>query len=218
MSNALWTYESEAWSRGITYLAGIDEVGRGPLAGPVVACAFLISGKPTNFPAVNDSKKLSGHTRLELAAALRKAPGIHIGLGIVEPAMIDQINILRATHLAMRNALEDLPVRADFALVDGCPVPGLSVPSQSIVKGDSKSSAIAAASIIAKVYRDQLMTDYDKQFPGYGFAAHKGYGTQAHLTALKTLGPSPIHRRSFAPVRRLVDGILTQMEFDFNDD
>ena len=218
MSHALWTFEDEAWRRGVARLAGIDEVGRGPLAGPVVACACLIPIRPVDFPVVNDSKKLSERARVTLAAALRNLPDIHIGLGIVEPALIDQINILRATHLAMRRAVEDLPANPDFLLVDGRPVPGLPAPSQSIVKGDSKSAAIAAASIVAKVYRDQLMTDYDNQFPGYGFAAHKGYGTQAHLAALKTLGPSPIHRRSFAPVRRLIEGALTQLEFDFNND
>lgn len=218
MSDTLWTFESEAWSQGVTHLAGIDEVGRGPLAGPVVACAVLIPIFPVTFPLVNDSKQLSERKREELAAALRVFPDLHIGLGIVEPALIDQINILRATHLAMRRAVDDLPRCPDFLLVDGRPVPGLPAPSRSIVKGDSKSAAIAAASIVAKVYRDRLMKDYDNQFPGYGFAAHKGYGTQAHLAALTALGLSPIHRRSFAPVRRLIEGALTQLEFDFHND
>ncbi|MDT8389313.1 MAG: ribonuclease HII [Lentisphaeria bacterium] len=218
MTDALWTLECEAWERGATRLAGIDEVGRGPLAGPVVACAYLIPVRPARFPLVNDSKQLSERNREELAAALRMFAGAGIGLGVVEPALIDQINILRATHLAMRRAVENLPMRPDFVLVDGRPVPGLPVPSRAIVKGDSKSAAIAAASIVAKVYRDHLMTDYDKQYPGYGFAAHKGYGTQAHLAALADLGPSPIHRRTFAPVRRLIEGALTQLEFEFHND
>ena len=200
----LLRFEEEAWRSGFLHLAGVDEAGRGPLAGPVVAAAVffpadhLRTHSRTTYHALNDSKKLSAILREHYEAILQADEAIEIGVSIVETEEIDRINILRATHRAMAEALE--VIQPQFALVDGLPVEGLPCPSQSIVKGDSKSLSIAAASVIAKVTRDRIMCEYEALYPGYGFADHKGYGTPAHLAALKNYGPSPIHRRSFRPV------------------
>lgn len=207
-------YEAEAWEQGFAAVAGVDEVGRGPLAGPVVACAFVVP-RGSRMPAVDDSKKIAASRRRVLAEELRRLPGARIGLGLVAPGLIDRMNILKATMLAMRQALLEIGGGVDFALVDGRPVSGLPVPSRAIVKGDGLSCSIAAASIIAKVHRDRLMCDYDAEFPGYGFARHKGYGTREHLDALGKLGPCPIHRRSFAPVAGIINGGWFQPELDF---
>ena len=189
---------------------GIDEVGRGPLAGPVVAAAV---GFPqgVEIPPVNDSKQLSEEKRELLDAAIRAVPGVKIAVSEISVEEIDRINILRATHKAMKEAAEAIP-EADYILVDGLPVPGLPKESCNIVKGDAKSASIAAASIIAKVYRDRLMIELDKVYPGYGLAENKGYGTAEHLRALKVLGVTPIHRRSFAPVRNILEPPPEQME------
>ena len=203
----LLRFEEEAWGSGFLHLAGVDEAGRGPLAGPVVAAAvsfpadYFRTSSGTTYDALNDSKKLSVIRREHYAAILQADAAIEIGVGIVEAEEIDHINILRATHRAMAEALE--VIQPQYALIDGLPVDALPCPSQSIVKGDSKSLSIAAASVIAKVTRDRLMGEYDALYPGYGFADHKGYGTPAHLAALKEHGPSPIHRRSFRPVAEL---------------
>lgn len=200
----LLRFEEEAWRSGFLHLAGVDEAGRGPLAGPVVAAAVSIPADhlrahtETTYHALNDSKKLSAIRREHYEAILQADEAIEIGVGIVEAEEIDRINILRATHRAMADALE--VIQPQFALVDGLPVDGLPCSSRSIVKGDSQSLLIAAASVIAKVTRDRLMCEYEALYPGYGFADHKGYGTPAHLAALKKHGPSPIHRRSFRPV------------------
>lgn len=200
----LLRFEEEAWRSGFLHLAGVDEAGRGPLAGPVVAVAVSIPADhlrayaETTYHALNDSKKLSAIRREHFEAILQADEAIEIGVGIVEAEEIDRINILRATHRAMADALE--VIQPQFALVDGLPVDGLPCSSRSIVKGDSQSLLIAAASVIAKVTRDRLMCEYEALYPGYGFADHKGYGTPAHLAALKKHGPSPIHRRSFRPV------------------
>ncbi len=208
--SALLSYEREAWASGYTRVAGLDEVGRGPLAGPVVACAVVFASSELIPAGLNDSKRLTASRREALAAELRSCAQTVIGVGIVEPAEIDRLNILRATHWAMKLAVDDLSLAADFLLVDGLPVPGLPVPSRAIVKGDSLSASIAAASIIAKVTRDGIMTRLSDEYPGYGFDAHKGYGTRAHLAALKAAGPSPVHRMSFAPVRACALGTLRQ--------
>ena len=208
--NELLAWEYEKYQAGFRFVVGIDEVGRGPLAGPVVAAAV---GFPqgVEIPPVNDSKKLSEEKREALDEAIRKVPGVRIAVAEVPVDEIDRINILRATHLAMRMAAEQIP-EADCLLVDGLPVPGLPKESFNMVKGDARSASIAAASIIAKVYRDRLMNELDKVYPGYGFAENKGYGTAAHLKALKELGATAVHRRSFAPVRNILAPPPEQLE------
>lgn len=214
-SGDLLDFERLAAAAGFRRVAGVDEAGRGPLAGPVVAAAVILPAWPCPLP-VNDSKQLTEHQRARLFDGLQQLQEIQIGIGIVESAEIDGINILRATHKAMRLALEQLRPAADFALVDGLPVKGLPVPHRAIVKGDGRSQSIAAASIIAKVVRDRLMEQAEIEWPGYGFARHKGYGTAAHLEALRRLGPTPLHRRSFAPVRAVLSGNRPPEQLDFN--
>lgn len=208
--NELLAWEYEKYQAGFRFVVGIDEVGRGPLAGPVVAAAV---GFPqgVEIPPVNDSKKLSEEKREALDAAIRAVPGVRIAIAEIPVEVIDQINILRATHKAMKEAAAAIP-EADYILVDGLPVPGLPRESCNIVKGDAKSASIAAASIVAKVYRDRLMVELDKLYPGYGLAENKGYGTAEHLRALKELGVSAIHRKSFAPVRDVITPPPEQLE------
>ena len=202
----LLKHEQVAWAAGHGALAGLDEAGRGPLAGPVVAAAIHIDRElleaeaEGRFAGINDSKQVTPARRASFFSLLTTDPRIRLGVGRAGVEEIDRLNILRATHLAMARALQDLKVRVDLVLVDGLPVPGLPFPSRALVKGDAQSLLIAAASIIAKVTRDREMEELDRPFPGYGFAAHKGYGTAAHLAALRRLGPSPHHRLSFAPV------------------
>ena len=202
--------EQKFWAEGFSFIGGVDEVGRGSLAGPVVA-ACVVLPRGVELPAVNDSKQLTEKRREELEDELKSLPGLQWGVGVVDVEEIDRLNILRATHLAMRKAVLELG-KVDFLLVDGNPVPGLPYPSHSEVKGDAKSASIAAASIIAKVTRDRMMVELDAEYPGYGFAEHKGYGTKAHLENLRRLGPSPVHRRSFGPVKALLGGGAEQLE------
>ncbi len=178
-----------------TYICGIDEAGRGPLAGPVVAGAGVL---PENCQILylNDSKQLSAKKREELYDIIREK-AVCTGTGVVGPERIDEINILQATYEAMRQALRGLSVSPDVLLNDAVTIPGVNICQVPIIKGDAKSVSIAAASIVAKVTRDRMMVEYDRLYPGYGFAANKGYGSGMHLEALKRLGPSPIHRRSF---------------------
>ncbi len=195
----LWRYEQAARLAGHVRIAGIDEVGRGPLAGPVVAACVVL---PDGFDllGINDSKKLTERQRERAEERIRR-DALAIGLGLVEPDVIDRINILRATHQAMRQAFLALSPAPDYVLIDGLPVRDFPCSAcLAVVSGDSHSVSIAAASIIAKVARDRLMCDYDAQYPEYGFAGHKGYGAAKHLAALRQHGPCPIHRRSFAPV------------------
>lgn len=180
---------------GYRYICGIDEAGRGPLAGPVVAGAVVL-GPETEILYLNDSKKLSEKKREILYDEIREK-AVAVGVGIVSPARIDEINILQATYEAMRMAVDSLEVRPDILLNDAVTIPEVEIKQVPIIKGDQKSVSIAAASIIAKVTRDRLMTEYDKVIPGYDFARHKGYGTKKHIEALKELGPSPIHRTTF---------------------
>ena len=202
--------ERELRAEGFCCVAGVDEAGRGPLAGPVVAAAVVLPELP-ELPGVFDSKQLSAAEREELLSELMALPGIDVGVGIVDAAVIDEINILRATHLAMKKALLALK-KVDVALVDGLAVPGLPVPSRNLVGGDARCASIAAASIVAKVRRDAIMVEADKVYPGYGFASHKGYGCAAHVAALKKLGVTPLHRRSFRPVREILEPPPSQME------
>lgn len=186
---------------GHRVIAGIDEAGRGPLAGPVVAAAVIL---PEHFrhPVLTDSKKLSPAVREALYAELTAREGVLWAVAVVDAPEIDRINILRATHEGMRRAVAALSLPPDHVLIDGLPVRPFPVPQTAIVKGDAQSLSIAAASIFAKVTRDRIMVEMDACHPGYDFARHKGYGTAEHLARLETHGPSPIHRRSFLPVRR----------------
>jgi ribonuclease HII len=202
----LFRYELELLKQGLARIAGVDEAGRGPLAGPVFAAAVIfpvdwLRGLPAPLQKVNDSKQLSPETRETLFAELTSRPEIHYAVARVEAPTIDEINILQATHRAMNLALAQLQPPPQHALVDGLRVKSMALPHTAIVGGDALSYSIAAASILAKVSRDRCMLELDRLHPGYGFAQHKGYGTARHLAALKTLGACPIHRRSFAPLR-----------------
>lgn len=177
------------------YVCGIDEAGRGPLAGPVVAGAVILP-RDSKILWLNDSKQLSAKKREDLYDVIMEE-AVAVGVGYASPARIDEINILQATYEAMRQAVSQLSVRPQILLNDAVTIPGIELPQVPIIKGDAKSVSIAAASIIAKVTRDRLMIEYDKMMPEYGFAAHKGYGAQAHIAALKQYGPSPIHRATF---------------------
>lgn len=176
-------------------ICGIDEAGRGPLAGPVVAAAVILP-KGCLIPYVNDSKKLSAKKREELYDQIMDR-AVSVGVGMSGPQRIDEINILQATYEAMKEAIEKLNVKPDLLLNDAVTIPDILIPQVPIIKGDAKSISIACASIIAKVTRDRLMKEYDKVLPEYGFASHKGYGSREHIEALKKYGPSPIHRKSF---------------------
>jgi ribonuclease HII len=193
-------FERRLWKKGVSLVAGIDEAGRGPLAGPVVAAAAIL---PAEFPltGLNDSKQLPEKVREELFEALtERGTLVCYGVGIAEPAEIDRFNILQATYLAMQRAVSALAVLPEHLLIDGLPTPAFHRPQTAIVDGDAKSRSIAAASIIAKVTRDRIMKNWHNEFPQYDFYQNKGYGTPAHLESLQIHGPCPIHRRSFEPV------------------
>jgi len=195
-------YEKIARSQGFLRIAGVDEVGRGPLAGPVMAAAVILP-PGLQIPGIDDSKKLSPLKR-EILFDVITAKALAIGTGIVEPEIIDSINILQATRLAMLNAVRQLSPLPDYLLIDGITPINTTIPQKTVKKGDSLSLSIAAASIIAKVTRDRLMAEMDRLYPGYGFAGHKGYGSALHLEAIRQLGPSPIHRLSFGGVKEHV--------------
>ena len=181
-----------------TYICGVDEAGRGPFAGPVVAGAVILDlqDPAKEILYLNDSKKLSEKKREALYDEIMEK-AVSVGIGIVDSQVIDEINILQATYRAMREAIAALSVQPDFILADAVTIPGIAIPQEGIVKGDAKSVSIAAGSIIAKVTRDRIMREYDKLYPEYGFASHKGYGTKAHIEAIKKYGMLDIHRRSF---------------------
>ncbi|NRN89782.1 Ribonuclease HII [Lactobacillus helveticus] len=191
-----FSYEKQFWQKG-KLVAGVDEVGRGPLAGPVVTAAVIIDH---NFDLleVNDSKKLSPEKRLQLYPKIL-SEAVSVGIGVKSAAVIDQINIYEADRQAMAQAVKALDVKPNALLVDAMNVP-VDLPQIELIKGDAKSNSIAAASIVAKVFRDKLMDDYDKIYPQYGFPRNAGYGTKEHIDALKKYGPTPIHRKTFAPV------------------
>ena len=195
----LYEFEIVARDFGYKYPVGIDEAGRGPLAGPVVAAAVKLENDLI-LEDLADSKVLSPAKRAVIYERIVSHSGIAVGIASVSPQDIDRLNILQATYLAMRRAVLDIKSDVDFIFVDGLPVAGLPYPSQNVIRGDAKVACIAAASIVAKVYRDSLMIKFDAVYPGYGFDRHKGYGTKDHVCALNHLGPCPIHRRSFAPV------------------
>ncbi len=194
--------EVAAYAAGYTCVCGIDEAGRGPLAGPVMAAAVVL---PPDFslPGLNDSKQLTARRREALYAALMDDDRVKKCVAEASVEEIDRLNILRATHLAMRRAAEGLPVTADFALIDGLAVSGFPLPQRNIVRGDALCLSIAAASILAKVTRDRRMQELDALFPHYGFARNAGYGTKEHLLAIQNYGITPHHRRSFGPVAQM---------------
>jgi len=195
---ALFACRRELFARGLRFVAGIDEVGVGPLAGPVVAAAVILPERVL-LPGLDDSKKLSRAAREDLDAAIR-AQAHAIGIGMADSCEIDRINILQATLEAMRRAVAALRPRPEHLLVDARTIPRVRIAQTALVGGDGCDGSIAAASIVAKVHRDSLMRRYDDEYPGYGFLRHVGYGTAEHLAALRRLGPSPIHRCSFQPV------------------
>lgn len=201
--------ERELWNRGFLRVVGIDEAGRGPLAGCVSAAAVTIHQRSAekffsnNLAGLTDSKQLSEAARNEYFFFLTSHPSISYSIAQASVEEIDRMNIRQATHLAMKRALDGLSEPADFALVDGRDTPALPCESKAIIKGDSKSLLVAAASVLAKVSRDRFMVEYDRLYPEYGFANHKGYGTKQHLEALAQYGPCPIHRTTFAPIRMM---------------
>ena len=188
-------YENIKYSEGYTAVCGTDEAGRGPLCGPVVAAAVILP-RDIEIEGLNDSKKLTEKKREKLFDII-KEKAVAYAIAEASPAEIDEINILNASMLAMKRAIEALPVKADFALIDGNRSRGFDIPTETIVKGDAKSSSIAAASILAKVTRDRQCEELDRLYPEYGIAKHKGYGTKAHMDALRKYGPAPIHRTKF---------------------
>jgi len=200
-------FERALWNRGVTRVAGVDEAGRGPLAGPVVAAVAILpaqwaeTGLPPELGGLNDSKQLTAAQREEFFAYLTASGEVEYAVAQVDSVQIDEINILCATHRAMNAALADLVPQPQHVLVDGRPVKTMSVPQTAIIQGDARSYSIAAASVLAKVTRDRLMFEFDRHWPAYGFAEHKGYGTARHLAAIAVHGPCPIHRKSFAPLK-----------------
>ena len=200
---AMLSYEKELYKQGLTLIAGVDEVGRGPLAGPVVAAAVILP-KNCKIKGLNDSKKIPKKKHLEIFQAVQDQ-ALSIGIGIMDNQVIDQVNIYEATKLAMQEAIFQLSSQPEHLLIDAMKL-DLPISQTSIIKGDANSLSIAAASIVAKVTRDELMKEYDQQFPGYDFTANAGYGTAKHLEGLTKLGVTPIHRTSFEPVKSLVLG------------
>lgn len=200
-AKAITQLERAARAQGFSKIAGVDEAGRGPLAGPVVAAACIL---PEDFyiDQIDDSKRLTLEQREEMFKILTTSPGVFYGIGIIEALIIDQINILQATLQAMAAAVALLQEKPDFVLVDGNKKPPISIPCQTVVQGDTLSQSIMAAAIIAKVTRDRQMVEYDKEFPEYGFASHKGYPTPDHIAALEKCGPCRLHRQSYAPVKK----------------
>ncbi len=202
--------ENKLKLQGYELIAGIDEAGRGALAGPVVAGAVILPHLyyPPWLKLVRDSKELSPEKREFLFDLIRKE-ALAVGTGIVSPGIIDDINILQATLLAMKQAVEKLPKTPHFLLIDRLTLPGCAIPQMGVTRGDKLCLSIACASIVAKVTRDRIMEEFDEAYPGYGFARHKGYGTREHISCLQRLGPSPVHRLSFAPVKNVVASEIT---------
>jgi ribonuclease HII len=208
--SAPYRYEAQAWRTGLTLVAGLDEAGRGPLAGPVVAAAVVIA-PDRRIKGLRDSKVLTAERREALFSVILER-AISVGVGIVDHLTIDRINILQATKLAMAQALAGLTVQPELVITDFVALPALPCPQRNLVDGDARCATVAAASIVAKVTRDRMMLEADKQFPEYGFAQHKGYATPEHLAALDRHGACPLHRRTFAGVWR--QGELFVLEAD----
>jgi ribonuclease HII len=210
IDHPMLSLEREKWESGITVVAGVDEAGRGPLAGPVVVAAVVFP-RDALIPPVNDSKKLTAKQREEFKNQILKTPGVKYSIQTISAETIDSINILQATYLGMRKAVSTLK-NVEFAFIDGLPVPDFPVENKAVVKGDAKSASIAAASILAKTHRDALMLKFAKNYPEYGFEKNSGYGTAEHLAALKIYGISPIHRKTFGPVRDTINPPAEQLE------
>ena len=214
-NSELLAYELK-WGGEFSFVAGVDEAGRGCCAGPVCAAAVIFTDRSRIPAGVNDSKQLTHKQRMELRELILAEPSALTAVAMVDQNEIDRTDILRATWLAMRNAVLALPRPADFVLVDGNPVKGLPVPSENIVKGDAKSASIAAASILAKTSRDLFMLEAAKQYPQYRFEVHKGYCTKLHTDLIRKYGPCPLHRKTFEPVRSILNPPDTvQGEFQF---
>ena len=199
--DSMLNFERVLWQSGIKTIAGVDEVGVGPLAGPVVAAAVVFP-PGTELDGIDDSKRLDPEQRAKMEAVIRRT-GAAIGIGMADVGEIDRLNIYHAALLAMRRAVEALPSTPEHLLIDARTIPGVSIPQNSFFKGDGINFSIAAASIIAKTYRDRLMEELEKKYPGYGFAQHKGYSTPEHQSAIRGLGPCPVHRMSFQFIREL---------------
>ncbi len=209
-------FERALLRRGVTRVAGVDEAGRGPLAGPGGAAAVVLpedwirDGMPAELEDLNDSKQLTEAERERHFLALTTHPGVRFALALIDAEIIDEINILKATHRAMSEALEQLQPAPAHVLVDGLLVGAIRLPQTPLIKGDGRSYSIAAASVLAKVTRDRLMVEFDRLYPDYGFAHHKGYGTERHLAALAIHGPCPIHRRTFAPIKAVTGELFRE--------
>jgi ribonuclease HII len=212
-------FERVLWRQNLARIAGVDEAGRGPLAGPVVAAAAILpsrwaeTGLPVELAGLNDSKQLTETQREKFFTFITGCGEIEFGVAEADALLIDEINILQATHRAMNAALAKLNPPTPHALVDGRPVKTLCVPQTAIVKGDARSYSIAAASVLAKVTRDRLMLEFHAQFPEYGFAKHKGYGTAKHLAAIEKFGACPIHRKSFSPMKPAECGLFETTDY-----
>jgi ribonuclease HII len=211
---SLFRYERQLWKKGIQLIAGVDEAGVGPLAGPVVAAAVILP-RGYRLRGLNDSKKIASPERRERLAACIRRDAVAWAVGRAEVREIDLYNIYHAGLLAMRRAVEGLPFAPDHLLVDARVIPACSIPQRGIIRGDSLSASIAAASIIAKTTRDAYMLELDRIYPGYGFASHKGYPTAGHLRMLQERGALPVHRRTFAPVRAVLGLLPTQRHLQF---
>lgn len=217
-------FERQCWEKGFKVVAGVDEAGRGPLAGPVMAAAvvfdrsFLESQEHGALEGLTDSKKLTENRREYFYKILFASEYVKIGVGFADVSEIDEVNILNATHLAMSRAVKSLPCIPDHVIVDGLPVKGFPCNSTAIIGGDGKSLSIAAASVVAKVTRDHKMKELAVQYPQYGFAKHKGYGSKVHMQALLEFGPSPVHRNSFRPVREAAELRSRPANFELTQD
>lgn len=201
-----WYFENKGKEQGFLYIAGVDEAGRGPLAGPIVSSAVVLCSE---VQGIDDSKKLTERKREELFDILMSG-GHDIGISIINNKIIDEIGIQLANIRAMTEAVSRLRSKPDLLLIDGYEIKGFSCPAWKIIKGDQRSASIGAASIVAKVTRDKIMKEFDKEYPEYGFAKHKGYGTKEHLLAIERFGPSPIHRLSFKPLNQMTGSLFPE--------
>lgn len=204
-------YEKRLRADGYKRIAGIDEAGRGPLAGPVVAACCILP-EDALFEHLNDSKQLTPEIREKLYGEIISFPNVEFSIAIIDVETIDQINILQATFLAMQRAVAHLKIQPDHLLIDGNQVPHFTIPTVALIEGDALSVSIAAASILAKVTRDRLMIELDQKWPEYGFKQHKGYATDQHIAAIKKHGPCPIHRKSFDPVKSILNPPSVQID------